>query len=593
MKTAHNIRFILLLLMFSLISTSLVIAHTVQANNNLIDLSAYDFTDKKSATIGGYVDFYQNQLLSLSETLRTPASGKLKMEHSWDNVAQNYNNYPITGYGTYHFQIIIPDNLVGEILVLKPQNFIAYASVIKVNGVKVAANGTVDSLQNGRYKPGRKLELFPFVADRSVLDVTVWASNFTHFRGGIFSTMEIGKADVMLRKREHRVALDLIIVIGLIFMFLYHFVFAFVTTGSLLQYNTGSGKRPSPLLQWWRSVDKVALAFSLIALDIALDFSLQNSMSFFVLFPNADFDTLLPFQLSFHYLIIPAFYVFFYTLYSNEMSNKLRIVVLCVAATIITLLFATSSGIQKYLFKYHLVYMFVLMLYGFWVIIKAIIHKRSKAVFFAFAFTVLVITGVVDMLDVFEWFESNSLSAYGMLLFVFFTSIVQGDKLNFLRAKQELDESEHKRVKAKLKYSSQSLMQKIANLIYLSNKVDTFTNYLNDLKPNCNKKGVTSIEKKIQELHIEQQQHKQLKWMAEFEMQHPFFMEKLKKHYPAITAKEQKICALVMLGFTNRQIAEFLFNSENTIKSDRKLIRRKLNTNEEIKLQDFLERFNA
>jgi len=68
------------------------------------------------------------------------------------------------------------------------------------------------------------------------------------------------------------------------------------------------------------------------------------------------------------------------------------------------------------------------------------------------------------------------------------------------------------------------------------------------------------------------------------------FYERLKQQFPDLTDNDLRICTLVKLRFTLKEISNLLFSSVETIKSTRYRIRKKLNLQQEQNLSDFLNK---
>ncbi len=407
--------------------------------DGIVDLSDYSFVDEEIAEISGYADFYHNRFLSTNEIEHTNCQPvKLLIERSWDHSVQGANRRLVDGYGTYHFKVIIPKQYVGEVFVLKTKYYNAYASVIEVNGVAVCHNGVLGtSGDDVAYKPGRRLEFKPFVVKNNVLDVVVKVANFTRFRGGIWSKIEFGPANDMIQKLERQVVFDAIAVSGLFIMFVYHFVLSFMIgqfdSDRRVDINgvrlTGKVKN---FMRQLTAFDRVAFYFSLLCLIYALDYSLQNSMFFFVLLPNIDFYTILPFQQALNYMIAPVFGAFFYAMFPHEVSKRVIKLLVVMTSVILVMLFLTWGDIQKYIFKYHQFYLLLCAIYALYAIFKAIVNKRLGAVLFAFSLGVLISFSIVDLLAVFGLIKMVVLHAYGFLFFTFVISFIQGRRITHL-----------------------------------------------------------------------------------------------------------------------------------------------------------------
>lgn len=433
MRTAATVALLFIGMVFNIHASN-----DFKIEDGVVDLSEYLFADEEIAEISGYANFYHNQFLSAEEiegANHLPV--KLLVEKSWDNSAQD-QCYPVQCYGTYHFKLILPERYVGEVFVLKSKYYNAYASVIEVDGVEVCRNGALGSSgDDPSYQPGRQLVFQPFVVNNQVLDVVIQVANFTHFRGGVWSKIEFGLANDMMQKQERQVVFDAVAVIGLFIMFVYHFVLSFM----IGQFGPdrrnkieGAGfvLKAKYIMRQMPAFDRVAFYFSLMSLIYALDYSMQNNMFFFVLFPDVDFHAILPLQQALNYMIAPAFGAFFYAMFPHEVSKRVTKLLVVVASIIVVLLFATWGDVQKYIFEYHQFYLFFWACYTLYAISKAIANKRLGAVLFAFSLCILISFSIADLLAVFGLIKMAVLHAYGFLFFTLVISFIQGRRITNL-----------------------------------------------------------------------------------------------------------------------------------------------------------------
>ncbi len=154
---------------------------------------------------------------------------------------------------------------------------------------------------------------------------------------------------------------------------------------------------------------------------------------------------------------------------------------------------------------------------------------------------------------------------------------------------RRLAESEKERLRMELEYSKQILTEKMHMQACMGNKINDFISILNQIKKDSVLPVAEYIERKIQVLQAEKKENLEAEYWSYFEQSHPYFFKQLKSSHPGLTGKEQKICALVMLDMSNKHIALFFSNSESTIKTTRKLLRRKLGLTPDVDLSDYLK----
>jgi len=77
-----------------------------------------------------------------------------------------------------------------------------------------------------------------------------------------------------------------------------------------------------------------------------------------------------------------------------------------------------------------------------------------------------------------------------------------------------------------------------------------------------------------------------------FENVHPDFFEKLKQTHPQLTQNDLRLCALIRLNMTIKEIANLLYVSPDSVKKARYRLRKKLELDSEISLSEALSHFD-
>ncbi len=378
-------------------------------NYGVLDLRTWNFQNNHIAAIDGRTEFYWEEFLTIDEI----KSGKIddcfvNIMNSWNNQADKNCRFPVMGYATYHFKINLSENEIGKYFILRPDHFIAYSSQIYVNNQLVVHNGYVGhSINDKSYKPSRKTSCTPFVADSTVLDVVIWVANYHHFRGGIFNRLKLGYATDMISEREKAITYDLIVIISLLTMFFYHFLFHFLN-----------------------AKEKASLFFSLTCLVFAFDRSFQDTMVFFLFFPKASFTISSFFHLSLPYMIPSSFLFFLHALFPNEVSKTIRNIVGIITIVLVSATILNIPSLNSFVSKPHYAYTFLIVLYIYFVAIKAVIKKRESAGLFLIAYLIFSIFAINDILLVFELIHTTNMVSSGLMVFIFLLSILQGRRFS-------------------------------------------------------------------------------------------------------------------------------------------------------------------
>ncbi|WP_421873072.1 triple tyrosine motif-containing protein [Marinoscillum sp.] len=90
-------------------------------------------------------------------------------------------------------------------------------------------------------------------------------------------------------------------------------------------------------------------------------------------------------------------------------------------------------------------------------------------------------------------------------------------------------------------------------------------------------------------IHLNDEEHIHV-FEANFERVHHEFFEELKTHFPDLTAKELRLCALVKMNLTNKEIAPILNISLRGVETARYRLRKRLSLEHEENMVEFLEK---
>ncbi len=112
-----------------------------------------------------------------------------------------------------------------------------------------------------------------------------------------------------------------------------------------------------------------------------------------------------------------------------------------------------------------------------------------------------------------------------------------------------------------------------------------------DIKEQIALGAFDAIEKRL--VAMERELNPKKDWEVferEFMKTHPEFMTYLSRRFPMLSPTEMKVCALLKLGHSTKEIARLLFISTSTVLEHRSNIRRKLNLSEKENLTAFIAR---
>ncbi|HNV52205.1 MAG TPA: hypothetical protein PKM28_04910, partial [Tenuifilaceae bacterium] len=133
------------------------------------------------------------------------------------------------------------------------------------------------------------------------------------------------------------------------------------------------------------------------------------------------------------------------------------------------------------------------------------------------------------------------------------------------------------------------ISQKNRELSSLALQMASKTEFINEIKSKIDTVGVDKIIRKIGT-----EFNSDLEWEAfrlRFEEVHPSFFKLLKKQFPDLTFGELKLCALLQLNLTTKEIANINNITTAAVDKSRNRLRKKLGLAPEESLNNFLSKF--
>jgi len=109
---------------------------------------------------------------------------------------------------------------------------------------------------------------------------------------------------------------------------------------------------------------------------------------------------------------------------------------------------------------------------------------------------------------------------------------------------------------------------------------------------NFKKNNKAFIDKIVTSLRMHQKSNIWEEFETIFTNIHPDFYKNLRTNFPSLTYKELRLCALVKMNMSSKEISNLLHLNTNSIETARSRIRKKLNlSNSDIKLSAFISKY--
>ncbi|MFY0624929.1 MAG: hypothetical protein JXR07_01460 [Reichenbachiella sp.] len=167
-------------------------------------------------------------------------------------------------------------------------------------------------------------------------------------------------------------------------------------------------------------------------------------------------------------------------------------------------------------------------------------------------------------------------------------------QMNFEREKELMIKDNEK-----LEYDIVNKSKEIANYtLLLVNKHELLSEInreLNDIKKYAKldktKNSIRNIAKKIS-LNLQDEEHLKV-FDTNFERVHHEFFDELKAKFPDLQQKELRLCGLVKMNMTNKEIASILNISVRGIETARYRLRKRLSIDQDVNIVEFLETLSS
>ena len=135
---------------------------------------------------------------------------------------------------------------------------------------------------------------------------------------------------------------------------------------------------------------------------------------------------------------------------------------------------------------------------------------------------------------------------------------------------------------------TQELTSKVLHMAGAAEKKALFAEKLAALVPFINEEGLPVLQSLADEFNNPVDDHLWEEFAKYFEKMHPSFLAKLILNFPDLTPNDRKICAMIRINLSTKEIALMLNRSVRTIESAKYQIKKKLNLRDDQNLTPFL-----
>jgi diguanylate cyclase (GGDEF)-like protein len=363
----------------------------------VLDLSTWDFNNDGYTELGGYFEFYWQQLLT-PETIATTSSvpSYMKIPMAWNKYNKDYDSI---GYATYSLTIKLnpkyKDTLLG---ISVPSMLTAYK--LWVNGEEFSSNGIVSTNSSSEIPKNLPITNY-FKNNKDTVDLVLQVSNHNFRDGGTWDNLHLGTQSQMANKREASIALEIFYFGVLLIMGLYHL-----------------------WLYTFRTTDASKLYFGALCITVSLRSLMIGNKYFLTLYDNISYAVTLKLEyLTFYaavYFMLHYVYLFF------KVDSSKKVVIVCKS---ICLLFIITNIFVSPLLASNLVTVFqvftlLLCAYSIFIIFKSYLRKKRAIVVVGVGCLLAIAISAVSILGYLGIINTKDYSILGFFILILINAFI-------------------------------------------------------------------------------------------------------------------------------------------------------------------------
>ncbi|WP_020617883.1 ATP-binding protein [Paenibacillus daejeonensis] len=182
-----------------------------QAQNGVIDLTAWDFLDQETVKLDGEWEFYWQQLLAPGEHGSNPI--RMQVPGQW-----NKEGYPAKGAGTFRLIVQVePSQMHYGLRISNAQ----MASALYINGLQLGSSG-VPALTKETYTPENIPYTVYFPVEGEQVEILLHVANHDFLNGGITYSLHFGTMSGIQQLDKRITGVDVVVLVALFMIGIYH-----------------------------------------------------------------------------------------------------------------------------------------------------------------------------------------------------------------------------------------------------------------------------------------------------------------------------------------------------------------------------------
>ncbi|MBF0117864.1 MAG: response regulator [Desulfobacterales bacterium] len=372
------------------------------AVKGVLDLTKWDLDKNGPINLTGSWEFYWKKLLTpeeLNNSTPPKKSGFILSPDIWKGALIEGEKLPIFGYATYRLTVLLNLNHSGHLLAFKI-GAIMSAFVVYVNGEKIAKVGKVGETM-ATTEPAYYPHVVCFTPQSNKIEIIVQTSNFNYRGGGLWEALKLGTEKDIRSEWEKDLIIDFIKFGSISIMALYHL-------GLFLL----------------RRKDKAPLYFGIFCMLIALRTIANGNYYISHILPSFPWEFIVKIELIGLFAGGPFFALFIYSLFPEECNLKILWLFNLTGSIFSVITLFTPARISSHLVTIYEIILLIIIIYLFYVLFKAIMHKKEGAKIFLSGLLFFMSTVINDMLFANRIISTTYLAPLGLFIFIFFQAFL-------------------------------------------------------------------------------------------------------------------------------------------------------------------------
>ena len=179
------------------------------------------------------------------------------------------------------------------------------------------------------------------------------------------------------------------------------------------------------------------------------------------------------------------------------------------------------------------------------------------------------------------------------ILFISFYVFRLRTKKKLMESKFDNSQLEQKHLMNELEYKNKELESFALHIVHKNDFLDTIKSGLTELKDSTDQDNRQKIKSLSLQITQSLRRNKDLeKFQEKIDQVHGSFIKQLSVKFPDLTEKEKRLCVLLKLNLSSKEIATLNNISENAVVMARYRMRKKMGLNSEENLTEFIQKMN-